>query len=625
MKKILITILIFINSIFLSYNLDYNSQENYNTLNFKESEYDIFSNDIKTFVKIVFKNTSFLEKEYVINDGPVKKIKTYDNIIDIFFYAPLEKIEEYDSKIKFFGTEKINFEEFYFKSLKLIDFLEILFEKYEIKFINSTEIPDFKVSLNNNSYNLEYFLRLLYEVYGIDSRFYDDKTIIISYNKKNESEFLPLILNIVDEDDDFEIINIDNDEDLSGNSEFESNEESFVFNNYKILSSYSDIKFFEYIYDIKVFSFYDNYFLIYGNEKDLVIIEELVNKFNEKISYVDNNELKSEKSFNNLKTLNKIFVVNDKMKLLFDKIIIDKNIDYLPLEKYDNNYFYILSYGEEQKDFIEDLANQFYIKEQKEKYSLVNLINYVCENEGIKAICNFEDKDVFLSSKDLDLFELFSFLENNRILYNYIDEETIYFYSDIKLLKYSLYIFTGNNINNLNITDLYNIYNLNIFKNTDFYEDVFLVSKPIIYVNEGKESIINSVISIPIIDKKNEIVSKVESGFKFKVSGNYDRKTDMVTSKINITISEFENKDKSLIVDERNIETELKMNNNGIIKIGSMSFDKNIKKETGIPILKDIPIFGSIFKNYDNSYSKYEIIIITNIKVLNNPEAEDEG
>ncbi|MDO7976018.1 hypothetical protein [Oceanotoga teriensis] len=625
MKKILITILIFINSIFLSYNLDYNSQENYNTLNFKESEYDIFSNDIKTFVKIVFKNTSFLEKEYVINDGPVKKIKTYDNIIDIFFYAPLEKIEEYDSKIKFFGTKKINFEEFYFKSLKLIDFLEILFEKYEIKFINSTEIPDFKVSLNNNSYNLEYFLRLLYEVYGIDSRFYDDKTVIISYNKKNESEFLPLILNIVDEDDDFEIINIDNDEDLSGNSEIESNKESFVFNNYKILSSYSDIKFFEYIYDIKIFSFYDNYFLIYGNEKDLVIIEELVNKFNEKISYVDNNELKSEKSFNNLKTLNKIFVVNDKMKLLFDKIIIDKNIDYLPLEKYDNNYFYILSYGEEQKDFIEDLANQFYIKEQKEKYSLVNLINYVCENEGIKAICNFEDKDVFLSSKDLDLFELFSFLENNRILYNYIDEETIYFYSDIKLLKYSLYIFTGNNINNLNITDLYNIYNLNIFKNTDFYEDVFLVSKPIIYVNEGKESIINSVISIPIIDKKNEIVSKVESGFKFKVSGNYDRKTDMVTSKINITISEFENKDKNLIVDERNIETELKMNNNGIIKIGSMSFDKNIKKETGIPILKDIPIFGSIFKNYDNSYSKYEIIIITNIKVLNNPEAEDEG
>ena len=125
-----------------------------------------------------------------------------------------------------------------------------------------------------------------------------------------------------------------------------------------------------------------------------------------------------------------------------------------------------------------------------------------------------------------------------------------------------------------------------------------------------------------MFDEEGKIYSKIESGFKMDVNGTYDTVTKMVNTHLEISISELKNEQKN-IIDERSIKSNFIIPSGGFIKIGGLNFVSSVKKEKGIPILKDIPVLGKLFSTYETTESMYDLIIIIRAEALNQPDFGD--
>lgn len=69
------------------------------------------------------------------------------------------------------------------------------------------------------------------------------------------------------------------------------------------------------------------------------------------------------------------------------------------------------------------------------------------------------------------------------------------------------------------------------------------------------------------------------------------------------------------------------------IALGGLILDQDIKKESGLPILKDLPIIGALFKRIDNSRQRTEVVFFLTAKVVEGhnpgmaaePKKEEKG
>ncbi len=114
-----------------------------------------------------------------------------------------------------------------------------------------------------------------------------------------------------------------------------------------------------------------------------------------------------------------------------------------------------------------------------------------------------------------------------------------------KTIKYEIFVFSGQNVDRFSVEELY-LLTLQFDGIINGSKDkASLISKPVIYVNEGGRASIKSVLSVPVFDEEGKIVSKIESGFIMEVSGEYDNITKMVNTELDISISELKNEDKT--------------------------------------------------------------------------------
>ena len=660
MKKLLLIIFIFFCIKTPAFNVKYENTNNIITFE-KSTKLRVSSSFSKTIHKITV-DKIFEERSIKIKKGVISEIKIKDNIITIKTLIPTT-INVENNKLYFPSSSLLNVNKVYFEKIKLNDLFKIFTEYMKWNWIKTDVIPDKNISVSTKEFRVEDFIRILKDIYGINTIFFNEATVILSKNILDMQDSMPLTINskkIIETEEKIRYLIIDKSISVDPLKKLFDIEVVEMKNNYVIKIKYKDIETFFYIlnnlkeynetntkdvstdesttiilsseYDLKSISdFYNlncvksnNFFIINGKVDD---INNFL-KLEDKIKKLEKNKKspaktikskkivkKEEKKEENDKILNKLLIIPSKINNIFDKILLKESIEFEKIEK----NIYMLKYTKDKEDDLEEIIQTLKVDTLSGRVSFKKLINYLAKIEKINTICDFKDIEVSVNDYDLTLNNILNCSISKGILYNYIDKNTIRFFQDKKLLKYKVYVLTGNNIKSISTKDLYLMASMKFSNLKSTKSKFFLISNPIIYVNENESSEMHSVLSVPIMNTENKVISKIESGFKLNIIGKLDRITNMIETKINLSISEMKDQNKN-IVDERSIKTTLKTTNGGFIKIGSMSFEKSINKKIGIPFLKDIPAIGPLFSTNELTNTKFDMIILLNVQAMNRPE-----
>jgi len=62
-----------------------------------------------------------------------------------------------------------------------------------------------------------------------------------------------------------------------------------------------------------------------------------------------------------------------------------------------------------------------------------------------------------------------------------------------------------------------------------------------------------------------------------------------------------------------------------VIVIGGLLRDEELKTLSGIPFLKDIPLFGELFKRHNTTKKKSEVVIFAEVNIIRPGEAPASG
>lgn len=694
---------------FFAFYIDYDISSNSNILYFEsENVFQIFSNDNKTIYKLIFDSKEFEQSSYKINKGPMKEISSSKDTLTIKFLYPMKNVEVKKDKITFYGYLPVTSQKVSFEKIKLNDAIEMIFNYVGWNWIKTDEIPDANLSVNSKKISVEYFLRMLAEVYSLNTTFYDENTLLLGKNSYLFENDLPLFIeniekisseNAVATDEStlnsiiFDHSKIHNSQleedvlilleskyDLTSLQElfnckvvlFDGNQyailakesqkekidqlleyldsistftpstswveideniekdektiknEKEIEESYEVFISEYDLSFLSDIFPVRVYKLDDNNYFIQADKGTLSLVEGVIEIINTKTSIEEDVKLSEEKKVTPEATIKKEIVsIPVKMTDFFDKIFIEEKIKFSKVSILENNVLYLLEYEENQKEFVQNIFNVIDSKDTKVKITLKELISLIAEIESINVISDFEnDKELYINNFDIDMHSLQPYLVTQDVMYEKIGENTYRFFEQKKLLKYEVFLFSGQNIDRFTIEELYLLTKQFDGIISNGKDSASLISKPVIYVNEEKEASIKSVLSVPVFDEDGKIISKIESGFVMKIYGSYDNITDVVDTQLQISISELKSEEKN-IVDERSISSHFIIPNGGFIKLGGLNFTSVVENKTGIPILKDIPVVGKLFTSYNKTENIYDLFIIINVEVLNGPQFED--
>ena len=126
-------------------------------------------------------------------------------------------------------------------------------------------------------------------------------------------------------------------------------------------------------------------------------------------------------------------------------------------------------------------------------------------------------------------------------------------------------------------------------------------------------------------------INTVPVGFVMTVTPHIDQ-NDVVTMNVRPTISRIVNRVEdpnpelanagvvSLVpvIQVREIESVLKVNNGDTAVIGGLMQDQINKRNTGVPLLSSIPVLGALFSYTDDEYVKSELVIFIRPVVAEN-------
>ncbi|PNR96836.1 hypothetical protein [Petrotoga sp. 9PWA.NaAc.5.4] len=709
-KLISFLVLLIYSSIFFGFYIDYDSSKNANFISFEtESNFQYYSNDTKTIYKIVFMENLFEDQNIKIKKGPIKEIVTSKNTVTIKLLYPAKSVELNDDKIIFYGYSPYQFQNINFEKLKLKDAIEMIFNYAGWNWIKTSDVPDVELSFNTNEIHIEYFLRMLEDIYKLNIIFYDKKTVLVGKSNEAFENDLPIIVEsktekqeefalesspisitklempnekvetkeeeqllFIESDYDLNIIkglfnckvasfgesyyailakereakqiielvnfldnisksnkgeisqqNLDLFTSTSVNQNLSENTKNLNQVNYIIVKSNYDLSFLTRVMEIDIYNLGNNLFFLNGNFESLQASKEIIELLNNENKDIERTFDEGSKNESVPFIKKELVVVPFKISEIFDKILVNQKITFQKIDNYKEKVLYSLEFEEDKQDLIENIIKTLSLEEIQGEIYLKDLLFYVGKSEKINVICDFEEnKKVMINNFNLNMSTLMPYLVSQGIIYDYIEENTIRFFENKKLLKYETFVFSGQNIDKLSIEELYLLIKQRNGIIESSKDSAFLVSNPVVYVNEGETASIRSVLSVPIFDEEGKISSKIESGFKIDVKGDYNHITKMVDTTLEVSISELKNQEKN-IVDERSIKSNFIIPNSGFIKLGGLNFTNTIKSEKGIPILKNIPVIGKLFSTYDTTENIYDLVILIHVEVLNQPDVKD--
>ncbi|MFC1514874.1 type IV pilus secretin PilQ [Candidatus Omnitrophota bacterium] len=160
-----------------------------------------------------------------------------------------------------------------------------------------------------------------------------------------------------------------------------------------------------------------------------------------------------------------------------------------------------------------------------------------------------------------------------------------------------------------------------------------VISNPKLLTLENIESriLVGTRMPIPIYSYSTESGQRVISGYATEEVGIMFRvtpkvvKDDTIQLRITPEVSEitgFTGPDNERpIISTREVVTEISIKDGETIMIGGLVKDKVISSETGIPILKDIPLLGWFFRKNDTAVEKIDLIIFITARIVRSGDA----
>ncbi|HOO74843.1 MAG TPA: hypothetical protein PLS66_06090, partial [Tepiditoga sp.] len=428
-----------------------------------------------------------------------------------------------------------------------------------------------------SSYNLEKFS----EIYGVKITHISDNKYLIFGNKEKIDEILSI------------------------------GSENYI--SYIAESSYNLEKFSE-IYGVKIIHISENKYILFGEEKK---IKDILALNIENITY-------SEPEIINEKT-EKIVILPYNVNNIFVKILNSKNINYDIIDRFEEKIVFKINADEEELKYIDESVRIFNTDIYSGNYDLKQLITNTAKKEGINVISKFsKNYSVYVNDENINIERILKLVSFYGIMYNYIDDKTIVFFESDKILKYSVFVLSGDDIDKIGIEDIYFLKYISD-ENYYFSDKSYIISNPVLYAKENENAVLNSTFSVPVIENSgnketpDKVIGYIKTGFSLEVSGDYNYGNRTIDSYVKISISELNQALKDGI-NEKSLTTKIKVFDGGTVKIGSIDIVQLYDKEKGIPFFSDIPLFGSMFRKYEKRENRTKIYFIIKIDSLNYPE-----
>ncbi len=156
---------------------------------------------------------------------------------------------------------------------------------------------------------------------------------------------------------------------------------------------------------------------------------------------------------------------------------------------------------------------------------------------------------------------------------------------------------------------------------------VNILSTPRILVNSGQEASIDVGTEVPTLSTQTASVQQTSGNSNILQSIQY-RKTGIILdvkptiysdNRIDLDISQEVSEAQPIVpssgvnspaIFSRSIKTSLSLTDGGSVVLGGLVSTKETNGDTGIPFLKDIPLFGNLFKSKSKDKSRTELLLL---------------
>ncbi|MFW6134264.1 MAG: AMIN domain-containing protein [Elusimicrobiota bacterium] len=149
------------------------------------------------------------------------------------------------------------------------------------------------------------------------------------------------------------------------------------------------------------------------------------------------------------------------------------------------------------------------------------------------------------------------------------------------------------------------------------------VSEPTILTENNKSAKIHVGRNLPVRTTQvtetgtTQSVEFIPEGVDLQVTPVVSPGSSQISLKVNVSVSEFVGfQADNPITTERSAQTEVTVESGKTIVIGGLIKERISQTNTGVPILKDIPLIGYLFSNKTKSKTKNELLVFLSPEIL---------
>ena len=160
---------------------------------------------------------------------------------------------------------------------------------------------------------------------------------------------------------------------------------------------------------------------------------------------------------------------------------------------------------------------------------------------------------------------------------------------------------------------------------------VNILSSPRVMVKSGESASINVGTDVPIVTSQSSDPTTVRAGTTGVLQQIQYRRTGIILNvkptvhagnridlEVNQEVSLAQaNTISSPAISNRSVETKLSLSDGGSVLLGGLISSNTNRGHSGIPILKDLPLIGSIFRSDKQTYERTELMIVIVPYVIN--------
>jgi len=147
-----------------------------------------------------------------------------------------------------------------------------------------------------------------------------------------------------------------------------------------------------------------------------------------------------------------------------------------------------------------------------------------------------------------------------------------------------------------------------------------VVAQPQITTVDNKEARIFMGQQIPVKyldDAGNTVVQMIDAGTELIVKPHISGEGRILMELSPKKESYIRQTDGTPIINQQSATTNVVVNNGETVVIAGLTSNEKTNVESGIPVLKDIPLLGNLFKKSDNNHEKKDLIIFVTPFILN--------